>query len=143
MGRSCARRSSALRVPHPGRSAGGIELEHYFAKARELPKSARWISRGKDCSLWQARGPAIARQRRHRAEPIENRGYHREREEISRGAKRIRKFRCLPLEVCRRRTNPESLAYPGGRTRAHCRIRRHEPRPVAARIQIRRADDLL
>src|SRR4029453_18344472 len=112
MGRSCAQRSGALRIPHPRRSAGGIELEHYFEKARELPKSARWISRGKDCPLWQARRPAIARQRWHRAEPIENRGYSREREEISRGARRIRKFRCLSLEVCRRRTNPESLAKP-------------------------------
>jgi DNA-3-methyladenine glycosylase I len=48
MGRSCTRRSSALRVPHSGRRAGGIELEHNFEKARKLPKSARWISPGKD-----------------------------------------------------------------------------------------------
>src|SRR5262245_27221542 len=119
MGRSCARRSSALRVPHPGRRPGGIELEYHFEKARELPKSTRWISPGKNRSLRQARRAAIARQRWDRAEPLENRSYHREREEISRGAKRIRKFRCVSMELRCRQTDTESLAHPGGRTRSH------------------------
>ena len=39
--------------------------------------------------------------------------------------------------------DPESLAHLGRGTRAHRRIRRHESRPFATRIQIRRLDDLL
>src|SRR5262245_30341670 len=100
MGRSCVQRSSAVRVLNSGRRAGRIELEHHFEKARELPKSARWISPGKDRPLRQTRRATVAAQRWHRAEPVENRRYDREREKISRGAKRIRKFRRLSLELC-------------------------------------------
>src|SRR6188472_529044 len=73
MGRSCTRRSSALRVPHSGRRTGRIELEHHFEKARELPKGIRRISPGKDRPLRQARRAAVAPQRWDRAEPVENR----------------------------------------------------------------------
>src|SRR5262249_27810432 len=113
MGRSCTRRSSALRVPYSGRRAGGTKLEHHSEQTRELPKSARWISRGKDRPLRQTPRAAVAAQRWHRAEPIENRGYDRERERISRVAKRIQKFRCLSLELCRWQPGSEPLANPG------------------------------
>src|SRR4029077_4102204 len=103
MGRSCARRSSALRVPHSGRRTGGIELEHHFEETRELSKSARWISPGKDRVLWQARCAAVAAQRWDRAEPFENRSYNREREKLSRRPKGIRKFRRLSLDIRWRR----------------------------------------
>src|SRR5438046_706069 len=98
MGRSYARRSSALRVPHSGRRSGGIELEHYFEKARELPKGIRRISPGKDRPLWQARRAAVAPKRWDRAEPIENRSHNREREKVPRRQKRIRKLRCLSMD---------------------------------------------
>src|SRR5262245_22717266 len=111
MGRSCARRSSAVRIPHSGRRSGRIELEYHFEKARKLPKSPRWISPGKNRPLRQARRAAIARQRWDRKEPVENRGYHREREKISRSAKGIRKSRCLSLELCWRQPDTESLAH--------------------------------
>src|SRR6266542_3441393 len=102
MGRSCTRRSSALRVPDFGRRAGGIELEQYFEKARELPKGIRRISPGKDRALWQARRAVVTPKRRNRAEPLENRSHNREREKLHRRSKRIRNFRRLSLEVCRR-----------------------------------------
>src|SRR4030095_17266222 len=113
MGRAYARRSSALRVLDSGRRAGGTELEHHSEQTRELPKSARWISPGKDRPLRKTRRAAVAAQRWHRAEPIENRGNDREREKISRGAKRIRNFRRLSLELCWRCANSESVAHPG------------------------------
>src|SRR6476619_5278744 len=113
MGRSCTRRSSALRVPDSGRRAGGTKLEHHFEQTRELPKSARWISRGKDRPLRQTRRATIARQRWHRAKPVENRRYDREREKVSRRQKRIRKLRRLSLELCWRQSNSESVANPG------------------------------
>src|SRR6266508_4653118 len=113
MGRSCTRRSSALRVPDFGRRAGGIELEHHFEKARELPKGIRRISPGKDRPLWQARCAAIAPQRWDRPEPIENRSCDRQRERLSRGSKRIRKFRRVSLEFCWRQPDTESLANVG------------------------------
>src|SRR6476661_7518002 len=110
MGRSRTRRSSTLRVPDSGRRAGGIELEYDLEETRELPKSARWISPGKDRPLRQARRSAVAPQRWDRAEPVENRGYNREREKLPRRSKRIRKFRCVSLELCRWQANSESLA---------------------------------
>src|SRR5512140_1146237 len=119
MGLSYARRSSALRVPHSGRRTGGIELEHYFEKARELPKGIRRISPGKDRPLWQARRAAVAPKRWDRAEPVENRSCNREREKVSRSAKRFRNSRCLPLDLRWRRTDPESLANIGCCTCAH------------------------
>src|SRR5204863_3005582 len=73
MGRSCTRGSSAFRVPDFGRRTGGIELEHHFKKARELPQGIRRISLGKDRPLWQARRAAVAPKRGDRAEPVENR----------------------------------------------------------------------
>ena len=57
--------------------------------------------------------------------------------------KRIRNFRRLSLEFCWKQANSESLAHPWRNTRTHRRIRRHEPRPVATRIQVRRLNDLL
>src|SRR4029077_4019718 len=112
MGRSCTRRSSALRVPDSGRRAGGTKLEHHSEQTRELPKSVRCISRGKDRPLWQTPRAALAAQRWHRSEPIEERGYDREREKISRVAKRIQNFRRLSLELCWRCANSESVANP-------------------------------
>src|SRR5436305_15025432 len=70
MGRSCTRGSSAFRVPDFGRRTGGIELEHHFKKARELPQGIRRISLGKDRPLWQARRAAVAPKRGDRAEPL-------------------------------------------------------------------------
>src|SRR5215831_4613505 len=113
MGRSCTRRSSALRVFNSGRRTGRAELEHDFEEARELSKGTRRIPPGKDRALYQSRCAAVATQRRNRAEPVENRGYNREREKVSRGAKRIRKFRRLSLELRRRQTNSELLANVG------------------------------
>src|ERR671919_194869 len=99
MGRSCARRSRAFRVSNSGRRTGRTELEHHFEETRELPKSARWISPGKDRPLRQTRCAAVVAQRWHRAEPIENRSHNPEREEFPRRARRIRKVRRLPLEL--------------------------------------------
>src|SRR6266536_287157 len=112
MGRSCTRRSRALRVSNSGRRTGRAELEHDFEETRELPKSARWISPGQDRSLRQARRSAVAPQRWDRAEPIENRSHNREREKVPRGEKRIRNFRRLSLDLRRRRADPESLENP-------------------------------
>src|SRR5437773_11498572 len=47
------------------------------------------------------------------------------------------------MELRRRQTHSESLAENGRRARAHSRIRRDEPGSFAARIQIRRLNDLL
>src|SRR5512132_505993 len=110
MGRSCARRSSALRVPHSGRRTGRTELEHYFEETRELPKGIRRISPGKDRPLRQARRAAVAPQRWDRAEPVENRSCNREREKLSRRQKGIRKFRRISLDLRWRQADPESLA---------------------------------
>ena len=104
---------------YSGRRTGRAELEHHFEETRELSKSARWISPGKDRALQQARRSAVAPQRWDRAEPIENRSHNREREKIPQGEKRIRNFRYLSLDLCWRRTNPESLAKVGGLTSAH------------------------
>ena len=52
-------------------------------------------------------------------------------------------FRCLPMELRRWQTNPESLATHGRRARAHSPIRRDEPRFAATRIQIRWLNHLL
>src|SRR4030095_4098409 len=98
MGRACARRSSALRISDFGRRPSRAELEHHFEETRELSKGLRWISSGKDWSLRQARCAAVAAERRHRAEPIENRSRNHERENFHRRAKRIRNFRHLSLE---------------------------------------------
>src|SRR5207302_6469308 len=68
---------------------------------------------------------------------------NREREGMSRTTERARKFRHVLVELRRRQANPESLAAHGQRARAHSRIRRDEPRPTAAKIQIRRLDNLL
>src|SRR6266550_6811814 len=143
MGRSCTRRSRALRVPHSGRRTGRTELEHHFEETRELSKSARWISPGQDRALRQARRSAVAPQRWDRTEPIENRSYNREREKLSRRSKGIRNFRRLSLDLRRRRADPESLAHLGPGASAHRRIRRSEPGSVATRIQICRLNDLL
>src|SRR6266480_5910968 len=113
MGRSCTRGSSAFRVPDFGRRTGGIELEHHFKKARELPQGIRRISLGKDRPLWQARRAAVAPKRGDRAEPVENRSHNREREKLHRRSKRIRNFRRLSLELCWRRADTESLANIG------------------------------
>src|SRR6266566_1037039 len=109
MGRSCARRSSALRVSHSGRCTGRTELEHDFEETRELQKRARWISPGKNRPLRQARRSVVAPQRWDRAEPIENRSCNREREKVPRGEKRIRNFRRLSLDLRWRQADPESL----------------------------------
>ena len=74
---------------------------------------------------------------------LEDRGHDHEREGVSRAARRDGEFRRLPLEFCRRQTEAESLAAHVGRARAHGGIRRDEPRSAAARIQVRRLDDLL
>src|SRR6266853_5382610 len=113
MGRSCTRRSGALRVSDSGRGTGRTELEYDFEETRELPKSARWISPGQDRPLRQARRAAVAPQRWDRTEPIENRSYDREREKVSRRSKRIRNFRRLSLDLRWRRADPESLAHVG------------------------------
>src|SRR2546430_3642614 len=47
------------------------------------------------------------------------------------------------MELRRRQTHSESLAENGRRARAHSRIRCDEPGSFAARIQIRRLNDLL
>src|SRR5437762_176597 len=99
MGGSCARRSTAFRVPDFGRSAGWTELEHYFKETGELSKSVRWIRGGKDRPLWQERCAAAAAERWHRAQPFENRSDNREREKISRGARKIRNVQRLSLEL--------------------------------------------
>src|SRR5215475_10219080 len=112
MGRACARRPSALRVSYFGRRTSGVELEHNFKKAGELSKGFRWISAGKDRPVRETRCAALAAQRWNRAEPIENRSCNQEREKVSRCTGRIRNFRRLSLELCRRRANPESLANP-------------------------------
>src|ERR1700748_1022666 len=109
MGRSCARRSGALRVSYFGRRTGWIELEYDFEETRKLPKSAPWISAGKDRALQQAGRSAVARQRWNRAESLENCSYNREREKLSRCSKRIRKFRRLYVELCWRQPDTESL----------------------------------
>src|SRR5260370_11008647 len=110
MGRCCTRRSGALRVSHSGRRTGRTELEYDFEETRELPKSARWISPGKDRPLQQTRRSAVAPQRWNRAESLENRSYNREREKLPRCSKRIRKFRHLSLELRWRQPDTESLA---------------------------------
>src|SRR6476659_7029292 len=113
MGRSCARRSSALRVPHSGRRTGRTELEYDFEETRELSKSARWISPGKDPPLRQARRSAVAPERWDRAEPIENRSHNRERKKVPRGEKRIRNSRRLPLDLRWWQPDAKSLANIG------------------------------
>src|SRR4030095_9755029 len=113
MGRSCTRRSSALRVPHSGRRAGRTELEYHFEETRELPKSAGWISPRQDRPLQQARRSAVAPQRWDRAEPIKNRSHNREREKVPRGEKRIRNFRRLSLELRWQQADAESLENHG------------------------------
>src|SRR5437773_10973757 len=113
MGGSGARRSRALRVPHSGRGAGWAELEYDFEETRELPKSVRWISPGQDRLLRQARRSAVAPQRWDRAKPFENHSYNRERENVSRRARKIRNVRRLSLELCWRQANSESLANHG------------------------------
>src|SRR5882724_9738991 len=113
MGRSCTRRSSALRVSNSGRRTGRTELEYDFEETRELSKSARWISPGQDRPLRQARRSAVAPQRRDRAEPIENRSHNREREKVPRCPKGIRNFRRLSLDLRWRPADPESLARVG------------------------------
>ncbi len=81
--------------------------------------------------------------RKNRAQPTEDRGHNPKREDVSRGARRVRQLRRLSVELRRRQANPESLAEHGRGARAHSRIRRDEPRSGAARIQIRRLRDLL
>src|SRR6266576_3179609 len=110
MGRPCARRSTAFRVPDFGRSTGWTELEHYFEETGELSKSVQSIRGGKGRPLWQARCAAAAAKRWHRAQPFENRSDNREREKIYRGARKIRNVRRLSLELRWRQANPESLA---------------------------------
>lgn len=56
---------------------------------------------------------------------------------------RVRQFRRSHLEFRRRQTETEPMAKNVSRAGAHTGIRRHEPRSSAARIQIRRLDDLL
>src|SRR5438046_2313216 len=67
----------------------------------------------------------------------------RERKEVSDCAQRIWEFRRLLVELRRWQTNPESVATHGRRAGPHSRIRCDEPRFAAARIQVRRLNDLL
>src|SRR5215472_14499288 len=113
MGRSCTQRPSALRVLNSGRRTGRAELEHNFEEARELSKGTRWISTGKDRSLWQARCSPIATQRWDCAEPIENRSYNRKREKVLRRRKRIRNSRRVSLDLRWRQADSELSAHPG------------------------------
>src|SRR5439155_22090551 len=117
--------------------------DNHFKEAEELSKGIRWIPRREGRPLRRARCPAVAPERRNCAEPIENRGYHSEREDVSCRARRVRESRRVPLEVCWRQANPELLAHHGGGAGTHGRVRRDEPRSVAARSQVRRLHDLL
>src|SRR5438132_9531926 len=110
MGRSCVRRSGALRVFDPGRRASRAELEHDSEKTGELSQRVRRISPGKDRPLRRARCAAVAAQRWNRAEPFENRSHNREREKLSRRAGRVRKFRRISVELCWGQANSELLA---------------------------------
>ena len=109
----------------------------------ELSESVRWFSRGKDRALRRARCETAARRHRDRAQPIEDRGDDPECESVSHGPERVRQFRRLPLEFCRRQTETKSLAKNVSGARADNRIRRHEPRSGAARIQVCRLNHLL
>src|SRR5439155_5945378 len=65
-----------------------------------------------------------------------------EREGAARIAKR-NDLRRLPLDFRRRQAEAESMAAPVRSARAHGRIRRHEPRLAAPRIQVCWLDHLL
>src|SRR3982750_383165 len=143
MGRAGPRRSEAVRVFDSRRRAGRIELDDDFAEAEELSEGVRWLSRGKSCALWRARGEAAAPGRWNRAQPFENRSHDTERTKTSGGAERTWDIRSLFVAFCRRQTNSELLAPHFGCARAHSRIGRHEPRFGEARVQIRRINHLL
>ena len=103
MGRTHPRRPPALRVSHPGRGAGRLELGDDPQEARKLPRGLRPVRPGRDCQVRREEAADPARRSGHRAEPLENRGGDPKCQGVPGGPEGVRHVRPVYLGFCRHR----------------------------------------
>jgi len=110
MGHPCARLIGCCSSFSSSRRASRAELDHHLKETEELSEGVRWIPRRED----RRYGTRDVKRLLSDAGIVGNRlkiaATIQKREDVSRGARRVRQLRRLPLEFCRRQADQKSLA---------------------------------
>ena len=122
----------------------GLSWETILKKRDAYRKAFAGFDPAKVARFTPARVERLLAEPGHRPQPAEDREHGQQRQGVSRGAARVRQLRCVRVgdsSAARRVVNAGARMQ--RRAGAHAGVGCAEPRPLEARLQVRRLDDLL